>query len=170
MRKTKEKQIGDRGYVYHVTQFGAREGGRIAIRLGKIFGGALGAAIKSDTERDVGDMIAKAFDAVTEQDFDALIDTFAKCSAVSGGDYKGQAPLTAEGLFDLHFAGAYGELVQWLIFAFEVNFGSFLGEAGIVPSGKAAASDRPVSAARAGTAPSKSRSPNTLETNGRSGA
>lgn len=178
MRETKQKQIGARGYTYHVTQFGAREGGRVIVRLLKMLGGALGSAVKADDAENavgfdvdaIGNVIANIAETVTEADFDFLVDTFAKCSSVSGGDYRAPAPLTTEGIFDLHFAGAYVELGEWLLFAIEVNFGSFLGESGLVRRASAATSARPVSAARAGSEPSKSRSPNISATSGRSGA
>jgi len=33
-------------------------------------------------------------------------------------------------IFDAHFAGEYEELIGWLKFAIEVNFGSFFQKAG----------------------------------------
>jgi len=146
MRETKEKQIGDRGYVYHVTQFGAKEGGRVLVRLGKMIGSAAGEAIKrggSDFDMaTVGGMIANLAETVSEADFDFLCDTFAKASAVSGGEFRSPVSLTAEGVFDLHFAGAYPELGQWLLFAIEVNFGGFLAGSAIVQKVKAASAPR----------------------------
>jgi hypothetical protein len=173
MRETKERAIGTRGYVYHVTQFGAREGGRVLVRLLKLVGGAAGEAVQSEDDIDmgtIGKMIANLAESVSEADFDMLVDTFMKTTHVSGGDYRAPMPLAAEGVFDLHFAGAYAELGQWLLFAIEVNFGSFFGEAGIVRQAKAAVSARPVSAARIGDEVSRSKSPNTFAQNGQSGA
>jgi hypothetical protein len=154
MRETKEKQIGERGFVYHVTQFGAREGGRVLVRLLKMVGGAAGAAVESEQDfdmRTVGKIVSNLAESVSEEDFDTLVATFMKTTDVSGGAYKTRAPLATDGLFDLHFAGAYGELGQWLMFAIEVNFGSFLGESGLVQKAKAAANARPVSGAKAGS-------------------
>lgn len=184
MRETKAKEIGDRGYSYHVIQFGAREGGRVLVRLLKMLGGVAGTAIEGATldEKEqaetalvsigmstAGKMLSNFAETVSEDDFDYLIDKFAPTTSVSGGDFKGAVPLSTEGVFDLHFAGAYPELGQWLLFAIEVNFGSFLGEGGILQKAKAMANVRPVSAAKAASA-SKSRSPNISATSGQSGA
>jgi len=158
MRETKAKQIGDRGVTYHVTQFGARHGGRVLVRLLKMVGGAAGEALKSDGDFDmqaVGNVVANLAESVSEDDFDYLCDTFSKTTAI---EVDGKTmPLTTEGLFDLHFAGAYLELGQWLLFAVEANFGSFLDAGGIV---RKAANDLPASASKAGAA-SPSISPNT---------
>lgn len=136
MRETKSKQIGSRGYTYHVTQFGAKEGGRVLVRLLKMVGAAAGGALSGDDEsafslEAIGRLLSNLAESVTEDDFDYLCDTFAKATNVSGGDFKGPVSLTTDGLFDLHFAGAYAELGQWLMFAIEVNFGSFFPEGGI---------------------------------------
>jgi hypothetical protein len=172
MRKTVDKQIGERGYVYHVTQFGAREGGRVLVRLLKMIGGAAGAAVASEQDFDmqtVGKIISNLAESVSEQDFDTLVETFMKTTEVSGGTYNTRAPLTTEGLFDLHFAGAYDELGQWLLFAIEANFGgSFLGKSGFVQKAKAAAGARQASGAKMGSE-SRSRSLSTSEANGLSG-
>lgn len=143
MRETKEKQIGERGYTYHVTQFGAKQGGRVLVRLLKMIGAAAGGALKGDDENAfsleaIGRLLSNLAESVTEQDFDYLCDTFAAASQVSGGNFKGPVALTTEGLFDLHFAGAYKELGLWLVFAVEVNFGSFLPEGGIASLRQAA--------------------------------
>lgn len=167
MRETKSKQVGGRGYTYHVTQFGAREGGRVLVRLLKMIGGAAGEAMANDTEGFdmvvVGRMISNVAETVSEQDFDYLVDTFMKTTSVSGGTYGDrQVPLGTDGVFDLHFAGAYQELGQWLLFAIETNFGGFLGEGGLV---EAARNVRQGSEANA-PAKSVSRSPNTSATSG----
>jgi hypothetical protein len=162
MRETKQKQIGDRGHVYHVTQFGARHGGRVLVRLLKMIGGAAGEALKSEGEFDmqaVGNVVANLAESVSENDFDFLCDTFAKTTSV---EIEGKTiPLTTEGIFDLHFAGAYVELGQWLLFAVEVNFGGFLDAGGIVRTAAAAANDRRVSVEASKGAESQSISPTT---------
>jgi len=133
MRETKQKQIGDRGYTYHVTQFGARHGGRVLVRLLKILGGAAGEAMQSEGVQGfdpvlIGRLVANLAETAQEEDFDFLCDTFAKAGQVSGGQYPNPVPLSSDGLFDLHFAGAYKELGSFLLFAVEVNFGGFLEE------------------------------------------
>jgi hypothetical protein len=151
MRETKHKTIGDRGNVYHVTQFGARHGGRVLVRLLKMIGGAAGEALKSEGDFDmnvVGNVVANLAETVSENDFDYLCDTFAVATEV---EINGKSvPLSTEGVFDVHFAGAYIELGQWLLFAVEVNFGSFLGAGGILK--RATDGARPASAAAANAA------------------
>ena len=160
MRETKQKQIGERGHIYHVTQFGARHGGRVLVRLLKMAGGAIGEALQGADDLDMsvaGKVIANLADTVSEGDYDYLIDTFAKVSAV---EIEGKpVPLHNEGVLDVHFAGAYVELGQWLAFAIEVNFGNFFDAAGIVKA--KAASGRPASASVAQAEASPSISQNT---------
>ena len=171
MRETKQKQIGTRGHTYHVTQFGARHGGRVLVRLLKMIGGAAGEAMKGDADgfdmRTVGGMVSNLAETVNEDDFDYLCDTFAKTTSI---ELDGKVvSLTTEGLFDLHFAGAYIELGQWLLFAVEVNFGGFLGEGGIVQRAKAVATAHQDSDG-ANAEPSQSTSPITSAVSGQSGA
>lgn len=176
MRETKEKQIGTRGFRYHVIQFGAREGGRVLVRLLKMIGGAAGEAMAGGDDAldgfdlsTVGKMIGNLAETLNESDFDYLVDKFSAVTAVSGGEYTAPLQLNTEGVFDLHFAGEYQELGQWLLFCVEVNFGGFLEEGGIVQRAKAAASDRQASSANE-DAPSKSISPNISAASGGSGA
>lgn len=146
MRETKTKTIGSRGFTYHVVQFGAKEGGRVLVRLLKMVGSAAGGALAGDDEsaftlEAIGRVISDLAESVSEADFDYLCDTFAKATSVSGGDFNGPVPLTTEGLFDIHFAGQYAEMASWLAFAIEANYGSFLPEGGLA-SLQAAASAR----------------------------
>lgn len=161
MRETKQKTIGDRGHVYHVTQFGAREGGRVLVRLLKMAGGAIGEAMQGADDLDLsvaGKVIANLAETVSEADYDYLVDTFAKTSAV---DIDGKTiPLHTEGVLDVHFAGSYVELGQWIAFAIEVNFGNFFGAAGIAKA-KEAVSGRPASTPQEQAGALPSISPNT---------
>ena len=170
MIKTESKAIGERGFTYTVRQFGAKEGGRMLVFLGKLMGKPIGDAVSAGRELDletVGRVIAGLADAVSEQDFDRLVDAFAKQTDVSGGQYTNAVPLNTEGVFDLHFAGAYAELGAWLMFAVEVNYSSFFSElAGGKVSDLAAALR--VSPA-ASEQESESQSPITSKTSRRSG-
>lgn len=179
MIKTESKEIGTRGYTYTVKQFGAREGGRMLVRLAKMLGKPVGDAVSAGESLDIrvaGSVIGGLAESVTEDEFDRLCTSFAKCSTVHGGDAEQPAqlqygrkaiPLSDSSIFDLHFAGAYVELVGWLMFALEVNFGSFLAVA------DAAKTDL-LSGLRAsdGAAESASplRSPPISKTSGQSGA
>lgn len=176
MRETKQKQIGSRGFTYHATQFGSRQGGRVLVRLLKMIGGAAGEAIKGEAEGEkgldmatVGAMVANLATTASEKDFDYLCDTFITATSVSREGSGVLLPLSDEGVFDLHFAGEYIELGQWLLFCIETNFGGFLGEGGIVQRIKAGATARRASQDPE-PAKSKSRSPNTSAQSGISGA
>ncbi len=165
MIEVKNKKIG--GYTYHVQQFGARKGMRVGVRLMKMVGGAAGEAMKNNADFDmktVGSMVANFADIVTEKDFDYLCDAFMSNTLVSGGEYGGQIKLNQEGIIDLHFAGNYPDMMKWLLFCIEVNFGSFLGEAGLLKK----VIVRPDSAKSNGE--SQSKSPNISNQSGASGA
>ena len=173
MIETKQKQIGPRGYTYHVTQFGAKQGGRVLVRLLKMVGGAAGDAMGGVKDFDlsvIGKMVGNLAETVSEEDYDFLCDTFTPLSSVSGGEYQAASgmPLSSEGVFDLHFAGAYQELGQWLLFCIEVNYGGFLGEGGIVQRVKTEAIAHQVSVANK-VGESQSMSPSISEMVGVSG-
>jgi hypothetical protein len=50
---------------------------------------------------------------------------FADSTDVVIHDDKGKREPQLSKIFDLHFAGKYDEMLAWLIFCVEVNFGSF---------------------------------------------
>jgi len=171
MIKTEKKKLGSRGYTYAVRQFGAKQGGRVLVRLGKLLGKPIGDAVSAaeslDTET-IGRLITGLAEALSETEYDFFVDAFAEHTEVSGGEYQDKSiPLGAEGVFDLHFAGAYVELVEWLRFAVEVNYSSFFSGLGSEAKDLAAAL-RVSKPAERGSSPSPS--PNTYETTGRSGA
>lgn len=179
MRETKSKEIGKRGFTYNVTQFGARKGGRIALRLLKILGSAAGTAMQEGGESDdgfdlkvVGKMVENLSSILTEADYDYLCDEFMKVSSVTGGKYEHNTmPLHADGVFDLHFAGEYIELGEWIAFCVEVNFGGFLGEGGLLKkASKVVAKPPPDSPEARSEKPSVLTSPNTSAPSGPSGA
>lgn len=141
MIKTESREIGERGYTYTVQQLGAREGSRTLVRLAKMLGKPVGDAVSAGEQLDtntVGSVISGLAEAITETEFDHLVSVFSKRSTVSGGNAEQahqlqygpkQVPLSDVGIFDLHFAGAYVELMGWMMFALEVNFGGFLAVA-----------------------------------------
>ena len=171
MIETKQKQIGERGFTYHVTQLGARQGGRVLVRLLKMVGSAAGEAIGSD-EKDfdlatVGRMVGSLAETASEEDFDFLCDTFLVGTSVQ--ELGGPAVVPLKGIFDLHFAGEYQELGQWLFFCIEANYGGFLGEGGIVQKAKSVVIARQASEGNKGSEfPLTSQ--NTSVMNGTSGA
>lgn len=171
MIKSERKAIGERGFSYTVRQFGAREGGRMLVFLGKLMGKPIGDAVSAGqalTLETVGRLISGLAEAVSEADFDRLVDAFARHTEVSGGDFGDKSiALSTEGLFDLHFAGAYAELGAWLRFAIEVNYSSFFAKLGGGKVADLAAALRVSEPPK--DKPSPSPSPNTSEMDGRSG-
>lgn len=108
------------------------------VRLFKAIGPAASAAIDSRGNLDrnsLATIVHNLAGTLSEADFDYLCEAFASGSSVQvESKFVG---LSEAGVFDLHFAGKYGDLLQWLWFCVEVNFGNFLGDMGI---GKATAS------------------------------
>ena len=115
--KIESKQIGQ--HVYTVEQLGAIRGREIFVRLVRLLGSSV------DTIKgDAGAVLAKAAAAFSTEDMTAFCDAFAAKTDVTGGEYASAHPQLSN-IFDLHFAGNYSEMVEWIIFAFQVNFGSF---------------------------------------------
>lgn len=113
MVETKEKTI--EGTTYRVRQLDAVKGRKVVARLIRLLSNA---AAGGD------DALSKIFASVTEEDMDYFCDVFAASTDVN---YEGKWPCLKD-VFGLHFAGKYGEMMQWLLFCVEVNFGNFLGE------------------------------------------
>lgn len=124
--ETKSKQIGK--HTYYVEQFGAKQGGRVLVRVAKMLGTAIGGAVEAGERLDaavIGKTLSGFTEHLTEADYDYLCDSFSPKTRVSGGDYGEKKPKLAD-YFDSHFAGEFWEMGQWLAFCFEVNYGSFL--------------------------------------------
>lgn len=170
MIDTKQKQIGARGHVYHVQQFGARQGGRILVRLMKTVAGAAGAAMGDAEEFDlatIGRTVGNLAESASEEDFDFLCESFVKVTKVEGGPYPGPLPLF--GVFDDHFAGEYQELGEWLLFGIEANYGGFLGEGGLIQRAKQKAVELQASTAESKASVLPSTSPDISGKSGGSG-
>jgi hypothetical protein len=91
------------------------------VRLGKAVGPALG-ALGDIHKDDVGPALAKLTESLSEDDLVAICDPLAQNTFVRTG--PSQTPILAK-IFDDHFAGKYDLMAKWLVFALEVNFGSF---------------------------------------------
>jgi len=115
MRETITKDIS--GVTYHIQQLGARQGRSIMTRLIRVVGPALGETEDLD--------LTKLFEALKEEDVEALCEAFAKTTRVVTGTNKERV---LGDIFDDHFAGKYGAMIKWVIACLEVNFGSFLAE------------------------------------------
>lgn len=121
--EVKSKQIGD--CTYRVRQLPAIQGRKVLVRLMKMFGPAL-ESLGKNTEANIGSMLSGALENLDEEVFESLCDTFAKYTEfeLPNGNYVG---LGEVGMFDQHFTGKYGQMLQWLAFCVQVNFADFLG-------------------------------------------
>jgi hypothetical protein len=117
MREAKTKTIG--AHTYEVRQLGGLEARKMLVRLAKMLGGVFG-----------GD-IAAGIASLSEEDSEYLFNTMSQhtCVRVS----KDQAPELYR-IFDEHFSGRTFEMMQWLVFALEVNFPDFLERLRSIPA------------------------------------
>lgn len=142
MIESKDKKIDDLNVT--VTQFGARRGLKLKVKLLKIFGPALvkmvegldlGSDKKFTLENDVdldklGDGVKLLFERVDEDQTLALVEEILADTKISTPDGK----ITSEDIakvFDMVFSGNYLTMYKVVGFALEVNYGSFFGEGGI---------------------------------------
>jgi hypothetical protein len=129
-----EKTIG--GHTYRVSQLGAKSGRIMLLRLIKLVGSGAAAGISSlgsGAAKSIEDLIARGSgDAINELlhrldegEVSSILDELAKHTSVVIVEGKeSREPLLSD-VFDIHFAGAYDEMLAWARFALEVNFGSF---------------------------------------------
>lgn len=109
MINTVTKTIGETSYA--VSQLGALQGREALRRLAAI----AGPAIEGGETVFFGKLVA----SIQKDDLEYFCNLFAKSTILDG-----KVPLAST--FDVHFAGNYGDMLEWLIFAMEVNFKSFL--------------------------------------------
>lgn len=121
MRIPKTQTIKE--FTYTVEPLGAKLGGIVGLRLGKVLSGGLD------------------LDKLSSDDFSFICDTFAKVTTVSGGSYGTNAPVLAN-VFDDHFAAKYLDMVLWLKFCLETNFQSFLTELAVLLKEEAGAATK----------------------------
>ncbi len=127
--ETRTKLIN--GREYEVRQLDALKGRSVFLRLAKYAIPALTeikeAASSPASEGEdaalkiLGGSLSKIAESVTEEDFNFFCDTLAPTTCV---EIDGKRP-QLDRVFPVHFAGNYAEMLGWLAFAFEVNFGSF---------------------------------------------
>lgn len=123
MLAQKSKSIG--GYTYKVTTLPATVGSSV---LTKTFN-SVGPAFKSADGLGGLETIGSLFEHLKEDTVRFLCDTFSAQTIVTGGDYGSKEPMLSD-VFDVHFAGKYQDLLQWLLFCFEVNFSGFFAGLG----------------------------------------
>jgi hypothetical protein len=131
--------------TYRVSQLGAKRGRKALVRLVKAAGPVLGAAAAHAGDlgeiKGLGDikveLIGRAISEFTNQlseaDVDHFCDLFAPLTLVKVPDTDDDwVPLDKS--FDQHFAGRYGQMLEWLWTCIRFNF---LGFTSALGSGKA---------------------------------
>lgn len=117
--KTESKLIGR--HTYAVTQLDAVAGREAFTRFIRIAGPAFAAG----AEKGEAAALVSITNALTTEEMNFFCDLFSPKTAVTGGDYKPKQAPQLDGVFAMHFADNYFEMVSWLIFCFTVNFRSF---------------------------------------------
>lgn len=112
----KKKTIGVHTYTH--TQLLAGQGRKVLTRLLKLLAGS--------TTSGGSVNLAGIASMLNDDDLDFLCDVFAEQTIVSGGPYKSAQPLKQ--VFQTHFSGNYGEMINWLKFCVEANFSTFFTE------------------------------------------
>lgn len=108
MRKSETRTIGENTYI--VAQLGALKGRTVFAKLLKVAGPLMAG----------GDLSAVSH--IPDEALGEFCDAFASCTQVKIGDKQ---PNLSD-IFDVHFAGCYDEMLAWLGFCIELNFGSVL--------------------------------------------
>lgn len=148
-----------------ITELPAMKAGRLAVRISRILGPALGRAVQGlDLEgassldallesvnfKSVGEGLELLFDKLTEDEFEGITRALLQ-PALYGGK-----PLMP--MFDVVFKGKFITMLKVIGFAFEAQYGDFSGAAGDV-----------VERFKAAMSPSSGTSPEKLSSSGAAG-
>lgn len=109
------------GQVYKITQHGAKEGRKVLARLVQILGKPVAALADGEGLNALVNAVGAFVAGLTPAEVDYFCDTFAPKTVVQ----MDGAPVNLHGVFDLHFAGQYGDMLDWLVACIEVNYASF---------------------------------------------
>jgi hypothetical protein len=124
--KLEKKRIGR--FEYEVKQLGAIAGRDLLVRLAKTLGPALGMVLNGKASlAHAGAALAVAAEHLDPAELEHFCDVLGRSSSVyvqEGG--KSVVKTLDLGFQELHFAGEYAEMFEWLGFALEVNFGNFI--------------------------------------------
>lgn len=112
-----------------VLQLGGMQGGKLAVRLGKILApaAAKGTGVKDGDVDAIGSAVTILSDRLSPEEFESVLLQLLHGATVIGP--KGSPQLTPALLDDL-FAGRFEELLRLAQFALEVNFKSFYNALG----------------------------------------
>lgn len=137
MLESNSRQIGSRGFTYHVTQMGSKRGLAVLTRSIKVLGPVFGQLVSGEIRKGLngqptmvdGASFARAMTELALRLNDAdrefiqkEFGDFTQITPASEPDVR--LPLTFAKQ-DLHFGGAYAEFFAWMAFCYEVNAGDF---------------------------------------------
>jgi hypothetical protein len=123
------------GHKYELTLFGAKQGQRVLVRLGKCLGPAAAALLEKGSAGGVADAIRQFVHSLGEDDLDYLTEQFAgSCNVVlvmttKAGPKENPQPLSK--LYDHHFARRYPAMLAWLGWCISENYASFFDGQGL---------------------------------------
>lgn len=118
--ETKDVEIG--GEVYRLTKFGATQAIKVSLRVAKYVGHMAEAAANSPNDQAT---ILRVLGTFSEEDFFAVKDAFADRTVV----ITGEKTLLLSKVFDTHFAGRGGELLEWFAACIEFQLLDFFAGA-----------------------------------------
>src|SRR5204863_2493553 len=131
-----------------VTQLGFSKGRAMLVRLAKALGPVLARLVEGIDAKtakvallslDVGALgagLQEFAERLTEQDLAYVCETFGDATEVIMPD--GRRPRLTKDFQELHFAGHFLELFQWIAFAIEANYADFFDAARSLAKGTAA--------------------------------
>ena len=112
-------------YEYTLTPMPARKASRLLARLFARFAPAL----KNADTSDVVGLVAALGAALDPDDLDALTEALIACTELQMHPAPMPRTVLTAAIVDTLFAAEMGEMMQWLLFGLEVNYGSFFAEA-----------------------------------------
>lgn len=127
-----------RGHKYLISRFPASTGRKVLALSSALLGPAIGEAL-ANSKGDLKAMFSGALDIppaaigkaiqdlalrMNEPDLTALCEAFGAVTRVVVGDAAHDLDLKYQ---DTHFAGAYREMLEWLLVAWRHNFADFFG-------------------------------------------
>lgn len=128
-------------YTYAVTQLDANKARPVFVRLMNIL--ARAGRMADNPAAAIGELLA----TLKDEDLKYFCEEFGKLSTVTGGEYEDKTPYLTGLCFGSHFAGQFGRMFDWLVFAILSNFQSFFDDlpgllAKYAPKGEAKAEEK----------------------------
>jgi hypothetical protein len=138
MRDIETKQIGD--FYYRVKQLPDKEGYRLFVRLTRTLMPSLASMLQGApddgnavslsalTTKMLGDAVMQLAMNLDEDVFQSIYETLAIDCSISNDDTN-WVPLKSD---KEHWSGRFAQMMQFIVFALEVNYADFLGGKGSI--------------------------------------